>query len=373
MNTNRTHGWALAAISFLWAGHAEAQPDVNVQPKRDNPVAAGFRQVARVPFSVRVKAPDETLLQNRAVSIQFSTRNYYNYGFGSQRTDAGGVVRVGDVEVGLYSVYVRADGVGAVYRNNVEVQAGQNAPFEIQLQTGGALKLTLHESEGRKLALGGAQAHLGYYLPNEIEAKPQERVGIGRRATLQAAVASTRDGDGAAVLENLYPGRYQLRVEGTQGFAPLTQDVEIKAGETTTLSLSAARQMLVALQVKVLQENGEPLRNEVLRFSLRPSSNEAMFARPMYGFGIGWPVENSPFENFDRTAKTDENGVSTLYPITPGSYRLSSSPMMLRNGVVLGEVSNWLIVQSEVIVPAEGGEVVIKAHQRRVPRVNGAP
>lgn len=335
---------------------AVAQPGINGTPRGANRPAgqntarpwAAFTPTAT---NILILTPNGTPLSNTPVILGFrSVASVGDIGSSVSSTTRDGHLTMvqprspldnrdlGNFFPGPQEIYLSVPGVGTAHADNIEIKAAEAAPVTLRLQRGGTLKLSVREEESAR-AIGGASINISF-LPDSDEVMQRDKSCRTQGMSLSEQ-RWTRDGDGIKEIDSLYPGRYLVSVAALGSeYSGWSQKIEIKEGQTLTLTADLQRASLTTSQLSVLQlsvkdQFGKSLNNTKVEFYLRPAGNMSL---------AGYKMSS------ERTLFTDAQGQGTLYPVKPGHWQISP--------LFTGPKSMHVQPQ-EIEIPAAGGKATI--------------
>jgi len=262
-------------------------------------------ECARVP--IKFLTPDGALLKNQVVNMLGSSLEGQNGIGGKRTTDNNGVALFDEMRLGVFKMTLVAKSCnGYAFIDRAETKPGLNAPLEVQLKAGGALRVVVQEKDAK-----GAGRFVGGVL---VEPAGWPFSYLTRPEQTQPGV--TADTTGAIEFRGLPTGTYNVSAN-TSGVmsGPLssamkisTSTVEIRAGETTTAHLDCAPLNAQQMNIRLLDKRGKPIANADLQMGLVPTGN----AVTHFGSLVG-----------PRFARTDANGKFSLYPVQKGRWALT--------------------------------------------------
>jgi TonB-linked SusC/RagA family outer membrane protein len=136
--------------------------------------------------------------------------------------------------------------------------------------------------------------------------------------------------DGSFRITNVTPGIYQVKAQRI-GYEPAqSSDTEVKAGQVVTVNLTLSTQIL-RLNAVTVAGSSDPTAG-----AKRPYSNAQITAADMPVPSVGSPLQTLAGKVAGLTVRTDggPNGESQIQLRNPVSYRSSTQPMIIIDGVI---------------------------------------
>jgi hypothetical protein len=327
-------------------------------------------------LALRLVGPDGAPLAKSRAVVRLSRAEGANV---PQRrtTEADGIVKLEGNVPGRYSLEVAAPGGGFAAPRDVEVKdADKPTPIDIRLQRGGDLKITARDANDANKLLGGATLSLSATLEPTAEERKAGRLSARVLSNLQTLYAwspdgsgaATRDGDGELLLRDLPPGRYRAKLV-LPAYAPSeTREIEVKAGNSAALDFALRPQTRASsLKIRLRDKNNLPLANRDWSLQLRSMAPAPEFAPGTAGApgvpgapdapapppGLEEAPDQGAFGVLSRRARSDAEGVVTLFPLRAGRWRVQVFPPREEAGRATA------VAQQEVNVGEAGGEATL--------------
>ncbi len=226
--------------------------------------------------------------------------------------DAGGLIRIDDVETGTYSAKIMAAGYVPARIEKLEVKPGEAADLgEVKLEKGKTLRLIVVDRK-LKTPVGGA----------DVAIVETGLAGMVRDAAGMRAPDASTGPDGRVSLDGLEPGRITLRTQ-RDGYAPLKSEIDIDANAVPpdqTLELTTGG----TIEGVVRDKSGQ----------LRPG----FMVMAMSGISV----------NRRTMATTDEQGTFRLEHVAPGDYMIMAMPTPNERRAEQGGADMQMIAQMQM-------------------------
>lgn len=244
------------------------------------------------------------------------------------QTDAQGKVTISKVVPAKYAlVAVAASGIAT--RTGIQINS-QTGGAEVRLTKGASLRIKVSDSE--KTPLGSASLILFTQNPEEATrlggetADPGDNWALVGEANVPQALVS-RDGNGVLELKHLPPGSFSGRML-LSGYGTTPRELSLEDGKTTEWEVTFPKRPSATLTIHVKDASGNPVPNTrvALRFIQLASNGTFTDGENQI------PDPNAPpdvpvaaYGTGNRVAQTDENGNCTLFPLSPGRFRVFAS------------------------------------------------
>lgn len=295
------------------------------------------------PINLHIEKADGTPLANQAIRTSFAGPGG-SYGISGFPTDAQGGVLVNDnFRLGRYGIYVNTWGFGSGYLSDVNVEDAAALPMVIRLRPGGKLRVVVltQDSPVDKIdagqLVGGAHVALILVTPGTGVAplngpqRPQVTVPVN---------GPSGDGDGVAEVDDVAPGHYRVWAKSPV-YEPATQDVDIRAGETTAITVrllpTPRLKETTSLKLSVQDNHGKPVKDTDVYLNfyllLKPADQ------------VAWEHN---MNMASRKIHTDANGEASLFPVYPGHW-------------IVGSWGPYKIKDTEITIPRQPGHITLMA------------
>jgi hypothetical protein len=313
-------------------------------------------------LNARFLKPDGTPLAGAKITLLLRSDPQTDPIFQPVTTDANGVISISNIVPGKFTVQAISSGIGVVTLKDMAIRYTDDThPIDMQLHTGGTLRLVAKEGKPGGRALGGAVPSLivGKVGSDDPRNKSQLDIAGDTMLYLQhnAGVPFvTRDGDGTLDINDVEPGVYTVRLYEPSYKTPDAQTVEIKPGATTALNFDFdAKPSAVPLTVTIQTGKDTPVANTEFVVQLKPGAEGGPELAPPPAVPNVNAARNAVANGFLRRAVTDNDGKLVLYPIQPNKWRVAVSlppdPKAPDRPVVA--------YSRDVTVTAEGGAVIV--------------
>ena len=280
-------------------------------------------------FSLRLRAPDGAPVQNAPVFVRLRPADFNAQKFINARTDEAGALPVPEVKPDNYSLYLRAPG-GFALLSEFAVTEPQTPTREVQLQNGGAMKVTVTDSLGQPL--GGASLSLAPATVEESRRLLGSNDGIGEDFALLAATGNrnvlvSRDGDGTIALDALPPGVYTPRLSLPGYNFPDLEPVTIAADKPVELKVETPSHRARTLNLQLRSPGGEPYTAGEVSLRILPiAANGQLGGDPPPNPDDADDLPFFPSGPGGRRVLPDAQGRVSLYPVKAGRYRIFAAP-----------------------------------------------
>ena len=287
-----------------------------------------------IDFTFDLRAPDGSPVANAPVFVRLRPADISGQVMINARSNDKGEVLVPGVKPGAYAVYLRAPS-GFAQIPDFAVIEPATAPREVQLQTGGALRVTVADSLGR--ALGGANLLLIPTSAGDASEAQKMRDATEDFALLAASnnrsLLVSRDGDGTIALDGLPPGVYLPRLSLPGYDFPTLQPITIAPSAPAELKVEAPSRRARTLNLQLRGADGQPYtKGEVSLRVLPVAANGQLGGDPPPNPDDADELPFFPSGPGGRRVVPDDQGRVALFPVKAGHYRIFASPQTKEPG-----------------------------------------
>lgn len=310
-----------------------------------------------IDFTLDLRASDGSPVVNTTAFVRLRPSDVNGQKLVTARTNDKGELLVQGVKPGSYSMYLRAP-QGFALPGDVAVTEPATPPRAIQLQKGGALKMTVVDALGHQL--GGASLTLAPATIAETQRLLGTDNGQSEDFALLAAsnnrgLVVSRDGDGFIELDGLPPGVYAPRLSlPGYNFGSLPA-LTIVAGETAEQKATAPTRRARTLNLQLRTPDDKPyVAGEVSLRILPIAANGQLGGDPPPNPEDADDLPFFPSGPGGRRVLPDAQGRVSLFPVKAGNYRIFAAPQIKEPGQNPPEAT-----PVDVLINASGGNATV--------------